>query len=132
LERNTHGADQRIGTHSCFPGLYRQGSGTAGSAALHTRQEERMGTFSRRLRCTAAAILCLAARQACAAGGDFLDAIEYYYPSLDHYFVTANPSEIAALDGGTFPGWQRTSLGFKVYDPATAIPGLVPVCRFYG
>ena len=91
-----------------------------------------MGTFSRRLRCTAAAILCLAAGQACAAGGDFLDAIEYYYPSLDHYFVTANPSEIAALDGGTFPGWQRTSLGFKVYDPATAIPGLVPVCRFYG
>src|SRR5947199_4645887 len=48
------------------------------------RQEERMGTFSRRLRCTAAAILCLAAGQACAAGGDFLDAIEYYYPSLDH------------------------------------------------
>src|SRR5438132_5540428 len=77
-------------------------------------------------------LLVLAAIRAHAAGGDLLDAVEYYLPRLDHYFVTANAGEIAALDGGQFPGWQRTSLSFKVLDPATAVPGAVPVCRFYG
>ena len=36
-------------------------------------------------------------------GGDFLDAIEYYYQKLDHYFVTADAHEISALDAGSFP-----------------------------
>ena len=79
-----------------------------------------------------AALFALAVLRAHAASGDLLDAVEYYYPQLDHYFVTANAGEIAALDGGQFPGWQRTSLSFKVLDPTTAVPGAVPVCRFYG
>jgi hypothetical protein len=61
-----------------------------------------------------------------------VDAIEYYDAALDHYFVTAIPAEIAALDGGQFPGWQRTGLSFQVYDTSTALAGVVPVCRFYG
>ena len=61
-----------------------------------------------------------------------VDAIEYYEPDLDHYFVTAIPNEISALDGGQFPGWQRTGLSFQVYDSTTALFGIVPVCRFYG
>ena len=35
--------------------------------------------------------------------------IEYYNPSLDHYFVTAEPAEAAMLDAGVVvPGWLRT------------------------
>jgi hypothetical protein len=69
---------------------------------------------------------------AMAASGDLLDAIEYYYPKLDHYFVTAEAKEISALDTGMFPGWQRTGLRFKVLDPGTAVTNVSPVCRFYG
>jgi hypothetical protein len=38
--------------------------------------------------------------------------------------------EIAALDGGLFPGWQRTGETLPVY--AQRADGTVPVCRFYG
>ncbi len=79
-----------------------------------------------------ALLALVAARHASAASGDLLDAIEYYDQRLDHYFVTARADEIAALDGGQFPGWLRTGLAFKVLDPATAIAGVSPVCRFYG
>jgi probable HAF family extracellular repeat protein len=55
--------------------------------------------------------------------------IEYYYPAFDHYFMTAFPEEIAALDGGAFPGWVRTGEGFNVYsDPS--IDSAV-MCRFF-
>ena len=61
-----------------------------------------------------------------------VDAIEYYHAGLDHYFVTANPDEIAHLDAGYFSGWQRTGQQFTVGDPAAPLPGGSPVCRFYG
>lgn len=61
-----------------------------------------------------------------------LDAVEYYNAALDHYFVTALADEIAKLDAGVFVGWKRTSLSFKVFDPATPVAGASPVCRFYG
>jgi hypothetical protein len=67
-----------------------------------------------------------------AAAGDLLDAVEYYNAALDHYFVTANANEKSLLDAGSFVGWQRTGLGFKVLDPATTVAGVSPVCRFYG
>jgi hypothetical protein len=66
------------------------------------------------------------------AHAGLVDAIEYYDASLDHYFVTTLQNEINALDGGQFPGWQRTGLSFQVYDASTALFGVVPVCRFYG
>ncbi|HEX8010480.1 MAG TPA: hypothetical protein VF814_06040 [Casimicrobiaceae bacterium] len=66
------------------------------------------------------------------AGAALVSAIEYYDAALDHYFVTALPAEIAALDGGAFPGWVRTGLSFNVYAAGSAVPGSVPVCRFYG
>jgi hypothetical protein len=59
-------------------------------------------------------------------------AVEYYDAALDHYFVTSLPEEIAALDGGQFPGWSRTGLSFNVYTPGSAVVGSTPVCRFYG
>ena len=55
--------------------------------------------------------------------------VEFYNPSQDHYFITAAPQEIADLDAGVHPGWQRTGLSFDAY--ASATPGASPVCRFY-
>lgn len=59
-------------------------------------------------------------------------AVEYYHPALDHYFLTANADEIAALDGGHFAGWQRTGMSFNVIDPAADTSGASAVCRYYG
>jgi Bacterial Ig-like domain (group 3)/Repeat of unknown function (DUF5648) len=55
--------------------------------------------------------------------------VEYFYPPWNHYFITALPSEIAALDNGAFPGWTRTGLTFDVYPAST--PGVLPLCRFF-
>ncbi|MEO8976886.1 MAG: S8 family serine peptidase [Casimicrobiaceae bacterium] len=55
--------------------------------------------------------------------------IEYYNAELDHYFVSALPLEISALDAGNFAGWRRTGQSFNAYThPAL---GASPVCRFY-
>jgi hypothetical protein len=60
-------------------------------------------------------------------------AIEYFNPPRGHYFMSADPAEIAALDGGVFPGWQRTGESIPVYLKRDDAPdGVVPVCRFYG
>ena len=66
------------------------------------------------------------------AGAAIVGAVEYYDAALDHYFVTAFPLEIAALDGGQFPGWVRTGLGFNVFATGSGVTGSTPVCRFYG
>jgi hypothetical protein len=57
-----------------------------------------------------------------------LTAVEYYYGGYGHYFVTAFPAEIAALDSGRFPGWTRTGESFQVYG---LDPGAASVCRFW-
>lgn len=52
--------------------------------------------------------------------------IEFYHSDLDHYFITANPAEAAAIDSGSAgPGWKRTGLDFSS-------GGVTSVCRFYG
>jgi hypothetical protein len=56
-------------------------------------------------------------------------AVEYFHSSYGHYFVTATPQEIAALDGGIFSGWRRTGETFGVLDVGTA--GSANVCRFW-
>ena len=66
------------------------------------------------------------------ARAEIVTAIEFYHAALDHYFVSASPSEIAALDNGVFKGWARTGLSFGVYPAGDATPGTTPVCRFYG
>ena len=63
--------------------------------------------------------------------GNIVVATEYYYPPWNMYFVTAIPAEIAALDAGVFPGWQRTGQQFTVYDLATAPASSSTVWRFY-
>lgn len=54
------------------------------------------------------------------------NVIEFYNNRLDHYFITANASEAAAIDNGSAgPGWSRTGNIFQS-------GGGSPVCRFYG
>jgi hypothetical protein len=64
-------------------------------------------------------------------GGTKVLAIEYYHAAWDHYFVTAIPAEIAALDNGTFVGWARTGLSFNVYATAGAPGSASTVYRFF-
>ena len=53
-------------------------------------------------------------------------AVEFYNAALDHYFVTANPIEVAATQNGVAgPGWERTGGSFQT-------GGDTDVCRFYG
>ena len=52
--------------------------------------------------------------------------VEFYNTILDHYFITADANEAAAIDNGSAgPGWSRTGNAFKA-------GGSTFVCRFYG
>jgi len=58
-------------------------------------------------------------------------AVEFYNPSLNHYFITAFPEEAAALDAGApVAGWHRTGFDFKTWIRNT--PNGIPACRFVG
>jgi hypothetical protein len=57
-------------------------------------------------------------------------SVEYYNQSLDHYFITHVPAEIALLDAGVqIKGWTRTQQSFSVY--TSPVAGASPVCRYY-
>jgi hypothetical protein len=59
--------------------------------------------------------------------------IEYHRSDVNHYFMTADDTEIAALDAGRFPGWVRTGQSFAAYSAAASLDSAhSPVCRFYG
>jgi hypothetical protein len=62
----------------------------------------------------------------------YATAVEYFAPSLGHYFVTSESAEIAALDNGTIPGWTRTGESFHVIPAAVQPTTAASVCRFYG
>lgn len=61
-----------------------------------------------------------------------VQVVEFYHPGLDHYFMTADPIEIEAIDAGILDGWARTGYEFLAYSTASVGAGLSPVCRFYG
>ena len=62
-----------------------------------------------------------------AVSGQASAAVEYVNDRLGHYFVTAFPAEIVALDAGAHRGeWRRTGASFNVGGGSAA------VCRFYG
>jgi Repeat of unknown function (DUF5648) len=67
--------------------------------------------------------------QAVVIGPAAATVVEYYWASRDHYFITAAPAEIAALDASAPGGWVRTGKTFNTL--ATAQTGTSPVCRFY-
>lgn len=57
------------------------------------------------------------------------DAVEYYYPAINHYFLVATPAEVAYMDSTT--GWRRTGASFKVWPTAADAPqGAVAACMY--
>jgi hypothetical protein len=67
------------------------------------------------------------------AAGGAVEVVEFYNVGLQHYFISADPAEIAVLDGGAFGGvWKRTGSAFSAWDVAGAPAGTVAVCRFFG
>lgn len=59
--------------------------------------------------------------------------VEYYNVGLKHFFITADPAEIANLDGGAFGGaWKRTGQTFGAWAIAGRPADSAPVCRFFG
>lgn len=57
--------------------------------------------------------------------------VEYHHAAMDHYFVTADPLEVAALDSGVFEGWQRTGFGWTAWAPDRSNGQGVATCRYY-
>jgi len=85
--------------------------------------------------CAVADTTSLPVRAAGATWPATIDVVEFYHAGLDHYFISANPDEIAKLDNGTFKGWSRTGRTFKVFpSDSTALASGVAhaVCRYYG
>ena len=67
------------------------------------------------------------------AGETVVTVVEYYHAGLGHFFITANPAEIANLDAGAFGGvWKRTGQSFGAWALAGRPADSVPVCRFFG
>jgi hypothetical protein len=61
-----------------------------------------------------------------------MPVIEYYRSDKDHYFMSADPAEIAFVDAALASIFQRTGELFYAWvDPLLAPLGAVPVCRFY-
>jgi serine protease len=57
--------------------------------------------------------------------------VEYYHAGFNHYFITAEPAEMAILDAGELiTGWQRTGYDFNAFAPGSARGA--STCRFYG
>lgn len=53
---------------------------------------------------------------------------EFYNTGLHHYFMTADPAEVAAIAAGSAgPGWVQTGFQFS-----SGAGTATPVCRFYG
>lgn len=76
-------------------------------------------------------------RSACQPAGAYrlnaaaLTVAEFYAPTLDHYFMTANAEEQAALQSSPALGWQATGVRFAVGADGAAL-GMATAWRFYG
>jgi hypothetical protein len=58
-------------------------------------------------------------------------AVEYYNAAFNHYFVTADPAEIAGLDAGAYNfAFQRTGQQWKVWTAGDGA-SILDVCRFF-
>lgn len=79
--------------------------------------------------CTTGEVLSLEHRGNAVGAVPAARVVEFYHATLDHYFMSADPAEIALLDAGTIAGWARTGYGFNVANAADGSAS--PVCRFY-
>src|SRR5204862_6146054 len=56
--------------------------------------------------------------------------VEYFHAGFGHYFITADPEEVAGLDAGAYGGaFVRTGRQFNAWNAPSA--GTMPVCRFF-
>ena len=79
-------------------------------------------------------LLALAAAAQCAhAAPPDTQAVEFFNPALQHYFITADANEALGIDSGAAgSGWVRTGRSFGAWkNPASAPAGATAVCRFY-
>jgi len=63
-----------------------------------------------------------------------VDVVEFHNADDGQYFLTAEPAEIAFIDGGSLgSAWSRTGMRFAAWarDELRAA-GALPVCRFFG
>ena len=58
--------------------------------------------------------------------------VEYFSPSLNHYFMTAHEFEKDFVERGLAGDWKRTGQIFGAFSIEAPMPGTSPVCRFYG
>jgi hypothetical protein len=56
--------------------------------------------------------------------------VEYYNPTLAHYFLTTNLDEMKRLDRGDLEGWIRTGFAFLGFPVGASMGNRV--CRYYG
>jgi len=67
-----------------------------------------------------------------AVGSVSAQVTEFYNTTLDHFFMTADESEKAAIrTGGAGPGWVETNQNFWAWAPTVTRESAF-VCRFYG
>ncbi|KAB2844351.1 MAG: DUF1566 domain-containing protein, partial [Burkholderiales bacterium] len=67
---------------------------------------------------------------AAAAAAAAAAAVEFYYSGSNHYFVSADRSEVALVDSGAVGQWVRTGQEFSVEGSASE-NAPASVCRFY-
>ncbi|HEX5864131.1 MAG TPA: choice-of-anchor D domain-containing protein [Casimicrobiaceae bacterium] len=61
------------------------------------------------------------------------DVIEFFYPPLNTFFLTASPAEAAFIDaGGVGAAWVRTGFHFRAWSAENTTSGAAPACRFTG
>jgi len=59
--------------------------------------------------------------------------IEFHNARDGQYFLTADPTEQALLDGGALgPDWSRTGASFNAFPMDATNSSALPVCRFFG
>lgn len=58
--------------------------------------------------------------------------VEYYSPSLNHYFMTAHEFEKDFVERGLAGDWKPTGQVFGAFSIDAPMPATSPVCRFYG
>ena len=59
--------------------------------------------------------------------------IEFHNARDGQYFLTADPTEQALLDGGALgPDWSRTGASFNTFPMDATNSSALPVCRFFG
>ena len=61
------------------------------------------------------ALLAFVAALSMPSSAAIVQVVEFYNAALAHYFISADPTEIAALDAGAFGGaWKRTATPFPI------------------